>query len=183
MTVENPHFPPFISFPLFSIYLCLSLFFWSDTQSTSRCRQLATRGLGCDHKRINSSDRTCRICRRGLAERPRMADESRRGASTREQCRGVHPPLLFFFGSPTSRTRPSKKNVHEDCIAFQYRGVSKGRSIVHREWMRFCHSFLLLPLVKGIFSTWLFNFINRNQNVRNIKENLLQFSAYSYIGQ
>lgn len=81
-----------------TLHSSLSLFFfWPVARSTSRCRQLTTCGLGCDHKRINPSGRTGGIRRRCLVERSRMADESRRGASTREQCRGVYPHLLFFF--------------------------------------------------------------------------------------
>lgn len=87
-----------LAFLLLSRSLCFAFISVSlpflTPRSTSRCRQLATRGLGCDHKRINPSDRTCGIRRRCLAERSRMA---MRAAAGRRRGNNVAEFILFFF--------------------------------------------------------------------------------------
>lgn len=110
----NPRFFFLPRSPLFCIRPYLSLSFWPVARSTSRCRQLTTRGLGCDHKTHKSVKEDLWNPSTRPREKIQNSDESRRGASMREQCRRVHPHLLFFFPTvpPRPQTRPSRKSVH-----------------------------------------------------------------------
>lgn len=161
----NPRFFFLPRSPLFCIRPYLSLSFWPVARSTSRCRQLTTRGLGCDHKTHKSVKEDLWNPSTRPREKIQNSDESRRGASMREQCRRVHPHLLFFFQQfrlVHKHDLPGKAFTFTETIVLQYRGVSKGRSIAHRQWMRFCHS--SLPLSSGnIFFARLSNFMNRSE--------------------
>jgi len=74
--------------PLLSSAHSLTRPFFLQPRSPSRC-QLATRGLGCDRKRINPSDPDPERLDDASREDIENGDECRCGTPTREQCRGT----------------------------------------------------------------------------------------------
>lgn len=116
---------------LYLAFISFPRFFQPVARSTSRCRQLATRGLGCDHKRINPSDGTRGIRRRCLAERSRMAMSvaagRRRGNNVAEFIR-----ILFFSppGWPASITnaifqKERSRRLYSDSISRCLEGIDR----------------------------------------------------------
>lgn len=120
-----------------------------STHRPHGCRQLATRGLGCDHKRINPSGRASTVDD-GRAEDLRTAMRAATGRPTREQCRGVHPRLLFFSSPATWMTRPSKKSVlgrgDGDLRKASCHSITKERSNIHCRQTRLRNGILSFPV-------------------------------------